>query len=137
MYGRAVSLRGKDWYGDEPGVLTPGTGTLIRCIGMLRGIPHPASVTFLIPSPCDRKAFGTTVAPPRDLDPGVRPAWPVLWESRELVPAPGTIISVPTVNCNRDPSPAGLSHMWDVKSCGLLCCWSRGGTDPPVHPDTS
>lgn len=26
MYGRAVSLRGKDWYGDEPGVLTPGTG---------------------------------------------------------------------------------------------------------------
>lgn len=26
--------------------------------------------------------------------------------------------------------------MWDVKSCGLLCCWSRGGSDPPVHPDT-
>ena len=44
----------------------------------------------------------------------------------------GTVLSVPTVSCNRDPSPASLLHVWDVKSCGLLCCWSRGRTDPPA-----
>lgn len=48
-----------------------------------RFVPDPTS------PPSSRKAFGTTVAPPRDLDPGVRPVWPVLWESRELVPVSG------------------------------------------------
>lgn len=48
-----------------------------------RFVPDPMS------PPSSRKAFGTTVAPARDLDPGVPPAWPVLWESRELVPVSG------------------------------------------------
>ena len=107
-------------------------GTLVRCIGMLRGIPHPASVTFLIPSPCDR--CGASRGLSKALLPSVRGQW--TW-----CPAP---LGLPPVSLGDVYSwgvsePEGL-HLFT--NAGKCCpAWGTSlspisqcmGIPPPLH----